>query len=85
MDVLWRGLEKNGMVRAWHGHGMASVNQTRQHCVNRMGKTHSKPLAARHGHGMLYVNRPLLASCQQPTLIAWSVTANWKGIGCSLT
>ena len=48
---------------------MASVNQTRPHCVNQMGKTHSKPLAARHGrgkawawhgHGMLCVNRPLL-------------------------
>jgi len=52
---------------AWHGRGMASVNQTRPHCVNQMGKTHSKPLAARHGkgtawvrhgHGMLCVNRP---------------------------
>ena len=30
-------------------HGMAIVNQTRPHCVNQMGKTHSKPLAARHG------------------------------------
>jgi len=30
---------------------MASVNQTRPHCVNQMGKTHSKPLAARHGGG----------------------------------
>jgi len=39
------------MVRAWHGHGMASVSQTRPHCVNQMGKTHSKPLAARHGRG----------------------------------
>jgi hypothetical protein len=67
--VLCRGLEKNGMVRAWHGRGMASVNQTRPHCVNKMGKTHSKPLAsrhgrgrawARHGHGVLCVNRPLL-------------------------
>ena len=46
---------------------MASVNQTRPQCVNRMGKTHSKPLAARlgrgkawarHGNGMLCVNRP---------------------------
>jgi hypothetical protein len=46
---LCRGLEKNGMVGAWHG--MASVNQTRPHCVNQMGKTHYKPLAARHGHG----------------------------------
>ena len=54
---------------AWSGHGMASVNQTRPHCVNQMGKTHFKPLAARHGrgtawtrrvNGMLCVNRPLL-------------------------
>ena len=50
--VLCCGLEKNGMVGAWHGLGMASVNQTRPHCVNQMGKTHSKPLAARHGRGM---------------------------------
>jgi len=49
--VLCRGLEKNGMVRAWHGRCMASVNQTRPHCVNHMGKTQSKPLAARHGRG----------------------------------
>jgi len=63
--VLCRDLEKNGMVRAWRG--MASVNQTRSHCLYQMGKTHSKPLAARHGretawarhgHGMLCVNRP---------------------------
>jgi hypothetical protein len=58
------GLEKNGMVRAGHGCGMASVNQTRAHCVNQMGKTHSKPLVARHGRGtawagMLCVNWPL--------------------------
>ena len=57
--MLYRGLEKNGMVRAWHGRGMASVNQTRPHRVNQMGKTRSKPLAARHGHGMLCVNRRL--------------------------
>ena len=49
--VLYCGLEKNSMVGAWHGHGMASVNQTQLHCVNQMGKTHSKPLAARHGRG----------------------------------
>jgi len=30
---------------------MTSVNQTRPHCVNQMGKTHSKPLAARHSRG----------------------------------
>ena len=49
--VLCCGLEKNAMVGAWHGHGMASVNQTRPHCINQIGKTHSKPLAARHGRG----------------------------------
>jgi hypothetical protein len=54
---------------AWalHGYGLASVNHTRPHCVNQMGKTHSKPLAAghgrgttwaRHGHGILCVDRP---------------------------
>ena len=66
--MLCRGLEKNGMVRAWHGRGMASVNQTWSHCVNQTRKTHSKPLAAWHGmagewheYGMLCVNRPLRA------------------------
>jgi hypothetical protein len=43
------------MVRAWHGRDTASVNQTRSHCVNQMGKTHFKPLAARHGRGMSWV------------------------------
>jgi hypothetical protein len=66
--VLCCGHEKNGMVGAWHGHGMASVNQTRPYYINQMEKTHSKPLAARHdrgmawarhGNGMLCVNRPL--------------------------
>ena len=66
--MLCCGLENNGMVGAWHGLGMTSVNQTLPHCVNQMGKTHSKPLAARygrgmacarHGNGVLCVNRPL--------------------------
>ena len=55
-----------GAARARHGRGMTSVNQARPHCVNRMGKTHSKPLAARHTrrttwarHAMC-VNRPLM-------------------------
>ena len=39
------------MARALHGRGMASVNQTGSHCVNQMGKTHSKPIAARHARG----------------------------------
>jgi hypothetical protein len=34
-----------------HGQSMASVNQTRSHCVYQMGKTHSKPSAARRGRG----------------------------------
>ena len=50
--VLCCGLEENGMVGAWHGHGVASVNQTRPHCVNQRGKTHYKLLAARQGNGM---------------------------------
>jgi len=54
-------------ARSEHGMGMASVNQTWPHCVNQMGQTHSKPLAAwhgkgtawaQHGHGMLCVNWP---------------------------
>jgi hypothetical protein len=36
---------------AWSEHGMTSVYQTRPHCVNQTGKTHSKPLQARHGRG----------------------------------
>ena len=38
-----------------HGMGMASVNQTRPHCVNQMGNTHTKPLAARPGRGTAWV------------------------------
>ena len=62
MAVLCRGLEKNGMVRAWHGHDMASVNQTQPHCVNQMGKTHSKPLAAWHGRGTAWVRHAMCES-----------------------
>jgi hypothetical protein len=36
LAVLFCGLEKNGMVGAWNGHGMASVNQTRPHCGNQL-------------------------------------------------
>ena len=60
--VLCYGLEKkNGMVGAWHGHSMTSVNQTRPHCVNQMGTTHSKPLAVRHGRGTAWA---LHAMCE---------------------
>jgi len=57
--VSWRPCCAVALRRtAWSERGMASVNQTRPHCVNQMGKTHSKPLAALHGHGILCVNRP---------------------------
>jgi len=38
---------------------MASVNQTQPHCVNQMGKTHSKPLAARHGRGRAWAQHAM--------------------------
>ena len=44
---------------------MASVNQTQPHCVNQMGKTHSKPSAARHGRGTAWARD---AMCE----LAWS-------------
>jgi hypothetical protein len=45
---------KNGMVVAWHGRGLACVNQTRPHCVDQMGKTQSKLFfgKARQENGM---------------------------------
>ena len=56
--VLCCGLEK----KAWSEHGMASVNQTRPYCVNRMGKTHSKPLAAQHGRGTAWARHGMCES-----------------------
>jgi len=53
---------EQGMGVAWAWHGMASVNQTRPHCVNQMGKTHSKPLAARHGRGMAWARHAMCES-----------------------
>ena len=50
------------MAWARHGHGMASVNQTRPHCVNQMGKIHSKPLAARHGMGPAWARHAMCES-----------------------
>jgi hypothetical protein len=38
------------------------VNQTRPHCVNQMGKTHSKPLAARHGRGTAWARHAMCES-----------------------
>ena len=59
---------------AWSEHGMASVNQTRPHCVNKMGKTLSKTLSGTswQGNGMLCVNRPL--ECGQGKYSAFGYT-----------
>jgi hypothetical protein len=66
--MLFRALEKNGMARAWHGRSMASVNQTRLHCVNQMGKTHSEPLAARHGMGTAWTRHATRESALSATV-----------------
>ena len=50
------------MVGAGYGRGMSSVNQTRPHCVNQMGKTHSEPLAARHGRGTAWARHAVCES-----------------------
>jgi hypothetical protein len=68
------GLEKNGMVRAWHGRGMASVNQTRPHCVNKMGETHSKPLAAWHGRGTAWARHAMCESAFRECNVTTDVT-----------
>ena len=47
---------------------MAGVNQTRPHCVNQMGKTHSKPLAARHGRGTAWARNAMCESALRPAL-----------------
>ena len=47
---------------AWSERGMASMNQTWPHCVNQMGKTHSKPLAARHGRGTAWARHAMCES-----------------------
>ena len=67
--VLCRGLEKNAMVGACHGHGMASVNQIRPQCVNQMGKTHSKTLAARHDRGTAWERH---AMCESAFTQLWN-------------
>jgi len=41
---------------------MASVNQVRPQCVNQIGKTHSKPLAARHGMGRAWARKAMCES-----------------------
>ena len=49
--------------------GMESVNQTRLHCVNQMGKTHSKPLVARHGRGTAWAQHAMCESALMPPCV----------------
>ena len=80
--VLWPWEER-------YGRSMASVNQTRPHCVNQMRKTHSKPLVARHGrgkawarhgHGMLRVNRSLVVARISTSDTNYYFLGKWKFI-----
>ena len=68
-DVLCCGLEKNGKFRAWYVCGMASVNQKRPHCVNQMGKKHSKHLAAQHGRGTAWTRHAMCESVFKLSLL----------------
>jgi hypothetical protein len=70
------GFEMNGMIGAGHGRGMASVNQTRSRCINQMGKTHSKPLAARQGRGTAWARH---AMCELALRGASRLSAFAKG------
>jgi len=62
---LCRGLEINGMVGDGL-RGMTSANQTWPHCVNQMGKTHSKNLAVLYGMGTAWARH---ATCESAFLI----------------
>jgi hypothetical protein len=41
------------------------MNQTRPHCVNQMGKTHSKPVAARHGRATAWARHAMCESASR--------------------
>ena len=68
----------HAMLRPWNGHGMASVNQTRSHCVNQIGEAHSKPLAARHGRGRAWARHAMCESAFMGTRTP-AVHARWVG------
>ena len=59
-------LRRTALSEPGMGGGKTSVNQTRPYCVNQMGKTHSKLLAARHGRGMAWARH---AMCQ--SVFSW--------------
>ena len=80
--VALRRTEWSEMAWARHGHGMASMNQTRPQCVNQMGKTHSKPFAARHGIGTAcYVLNGLKTAIIQTS----AAVQLWPSIFCGIT
>ena len=66
---------------------MASVNQTRPHCVNQMGKTHSKPLAARtarHSRGTAWARHAMCESAWETAVLCCGLEKNgmvgaWHG------
>ena len=61
---------------AWSEHGMTSVNQTRPHCVNQMGKANSKTLAARHGRGTVWARHAMCESVFR--VLGRVVRMEWK-------
>jgi hypothetical protein len=51
------------------------MNQTWPHCVNQMGKTHSKPLAARLGRGTAWARNAMCESALTHSLYNFRVSA----------
>ena len=47
---------------AWSGMAWARHGKCESDCVNQMGKTHSKPLAARHGRGTAWARHAMCES-----------------------
>jgi len=66
------------MAWARHGHGMASVNQTRPHCVNQMRKTHSKPFAERHSWGTAWARHAMCESAFSLFLQTYLLPGNFE-------
>jgi hypothetical protein len=64
LEVVFR----KALVGARHEHGMARVNQTRSHCVNKMEETEFKPLAARQGMGTAWARH---AMCELAFKRSW--------------
>jgi len=63
---------------------MASMNQTRPHCVNQMGKTHSKPLAARQDKVTVWARHAMCESALTHSLTPCSTVLRKKLTGLQL-